>query len=122
MATDWRQARQFAFIGATGHRCNERRFVEFHHLDPCALGGGASVDQVELRCRPHNDYEGRLYFGKRRRHGRGGVREAGAVRDGAIPHGEQPVERASDVASLFRNELTCGKGDDGRSGTLPRQA
>jgi hypothetical protein len=55
-----------AFIGTSGHRCNERRFLEFHHLDPYVLGGEATVDQIELRCRRHNDYEGRLYFGKRR--------------------------------------------------------
>jgi hypothetical protein len=55
------------FVGTGGHRCNERRFIEFHHLDPKALGGEASVDNVELRCRRHNDYEGRLWFGKRRR-------------------------------------------------------
>ena len=23
-----------AFVAASGHRCNERRFLEFHHLDP----------------------------------------------------------------------------------------
>jgi len=56
-----------AFVGTTGHRCNERRFVEFHDVDPYVLGGEATVDQIELRCRRHNDYEGRLYFGKRRR-------------------------------------------------------
>ena len=56
-----------AFVGTSGHRCNERRFVEFHHVDPYILGGEATVDQIELRCRRHNDYEGRLYFGKRRR-------------------------------------------------------
>src|SRR5712691_10896611 len=56
-----------AFIGTSGHRCNERRFVEFHHVDPYILGGEATVDQIALRCRRHNDYEGRLYFGKRRR-------------------------------------------------------
>ena len=89
-----------AFIGATGHRCHERRFVEFHHLDPAALGGEASVDQIELRCRPHNDYEGRLYFGRRRRDGMGAVRDAGAARDAATSHGGQPVQ----FASLFRNE------------------
>lgn len=55
------------YVGPTGHRCDERRFVEFHHTDPRALGGEASVDLIELRCRRHNDYEGRLYFGKRRR-------------------------------------------------------
>jgi hypothetical protein len=56
-----------AFVAGSGHRCNERRFLEFHHLDPYALGGEATVDQIALRCRSHNDYEGRLYFGKRRR-------------------------------------------------------
>jgi hypothetical protein len=56
-----------AFIGTSGHRCNERRYLEFHHVDPYALGGEASVDGIQLRCRRHNDYEGRLYFGKRRR-------------------------------------------------------
>jgi hypothetical protein len=55
------------YIGPNGHRCEERRFVEFHHLDPRALGGEASIDLIELRCRRHNDYEGRLYFGRRRR-------------------------------------------------------
>jgi hypothetical protein len=57
------------FVGAGGHRCDERRFIEFHHLDPKALGGEATVDTIELRCRRHNDYEGRLWFGKRRRSG-----------------------------------------------------
>jgi len=109
-----------AFIGATGHRCNERRFVEFHHLDPYALGGEASVDQVELRCRPHNDYEGRLYFGKRRRDERA-VRDGGSVRDAAT--GGQSVDFASvDSASSFRNQFACVKADDGRPGRLPTQA
>ena len=55
------------YVGPSGHRCNERRFVEFHHVDPYALGGETTVDNIQLRCRRHNDYEGRLYFGKRRR-------------------------------------------------------
>ena len=58
------------YVGAGGHRCEERRFIEFHHLDPKALGGEATVDTIELRCRRHNDYEGQLWFGKRRRPGR----------------------------------------------------
>jgi len=56
-----------AFVGANGHRCDARRSVEFHHVDPYALGGESTVDGIQLRCRSHNDYEGRLYFGKRRR-------------------------------------------------------
>jgi len=75
-------------IGPTGHRCNERRFVEFHHVDPHALGGEATVDKIELRCRRHNDYEGRLYFGKRRRH------DTGAVREETISQRPQPFGQA----------------------------
>ena len=58
-----------AFVGTAGHRCSERRFVEFHHVDPYALGGEATVEGIQLRCRRHNAYEGRLYFGHRRRGG-----------------------------------------------------
>jgi hypothetical protein len=65
-----------AFVGNSGHRCGERRFVEFHHLDPYVLGGEATVDRIQLRCRRHNDYEGRLYFGKRRP-----ARDSGVVRE-----------------------------------------
>ena len=72
-----------AFMGKTGHRCNERRFLEFHHVDPYALGGEASVDLISLRCRSHNDYEGRLYFGTRRP-GDGRVQEE-TTRIGARP-------------------------------------
>src|SRR5207249_10220096 len=53
-----------AFVGTNGHRCKERRFIEFHHVDPYVLGGEATIDQIQLRCRRHNDDEGRLYFGK----------------------------------------------------------
>jgi hypothetical protein len=64
-----------AYVGPNGHRCNERRFLEFHHIDPRALRGEATPDQISLRCRRHNDYEGRLYFGKRRRDGSDTVSE-----------------------------------------------
>jgi hypothetical protein len=84
-----------AFVGANGHRCNERRFLEFHHLDPYALGGEASVDQISLRCGRHNQYEGRLYFGDRRR-GDG----SGVVREQAAPYGARP-QRA---ANSFQNK------------------
>jgi hypothetical protein len=59
-----------------GHRCEETRRIEPHHLDPWALAGSPDTpDAYELRCSRHNDYEGRLYFGKRRRGGGDIVRE-----------------------------------------------
>ncbi len=52
---------QCAFIGVQG-RCDERGFLEFHHVVPFAAGGETSVRNLELRCRAHNAYEARLHF------------------------------------------------------------
>jgi hypothetical protein len=52
---------QCAFIGPHG-RCNERSFLEFHHLVPFAAGGQATETNIELRCRAHNAYEAELWF------------------------------------------------------------
>ena len=46
-----------------GHRCGERAFVEFHHVRPYGVGGEASVENIELRCRAHNQYEADLFYG-----------------------------------------------------------
>ena len=78
--------------------------MEFHHLDPYALGGETTVDNIALRCRRHNDYEGRLYFGKRRRDDTG-------VPEKDITHGKHPCE----PADLFQNKFagspsTCSAG------------
>ena len=51
-----------AFVGRTG-RCCETAFLEFHHVAPYAAGGAATADNIQLRCRAHNQYEARLYFG-----------------------------------------------------------
>jgi 5-methylcytosine-specific restriction endonuclease McrA len=51
-----------AFVGRTG-RCHETAFLEFHHVAPYAAGGAATVDNIQLRCRGHNQYEARLFFG-----------------------------------------------------------
>ena len=51
-----------AFVGTEG-RCGERAFLELHHVEPHAVGGAATVENIELRCRAHNAYEARLFFG-----------------------------------------------------------
>jgi hypothetical protein len=55
-----------AFVGTNGHRCVERGFLEFHHVRPFATGGEATLENIQLRCRSHNDYEARVYFGPAR--------------------------------------------------------
>jgi 5-methylcytosine-specific restriction endonuclease McrA len=59
-----RDGGQCAFVGTHG-RCTERGFLEFHHIRPFAVGGEATVENVELRCRAHNVHEAEQYFGSR---------------------------------------------------------
>jgi hypothetical protein len=53
-----------AFVGTGGHRCEERAFLEFHHVRPYAAGGEPTVQNVQLRCGRHNRYEERVYFAR----------------------------------------------------------
>jgi hypothetical protein len=71
-----RDGGQCGFVSKDGHRCTERTFLEFHHIRPYALGGLATVENISLRCRRHNQYEAQLVFGP---HGTPVVREAHAL-------------------------------------------
>lgn len=53
-----------AYVAKSGRRCNARSFVEFHHLDPYGVGGEATVETMELRCRAHNNYEAERFYGR----------------------------------------------------------
>lgn len=58
-----RDGGQCTFVSADGHRCQERRYLEFDHVEPVARGGTALVDTVRLRCRTHNQLEAERAFG-----------------------------------------------------------
>jgi hypothetical protein len=58
-----RDSGRCAFVGRNGRRCTSTRFLEIHHLDPYALGGGKTPDELALRCSRHNRHESELYFG-----------------------------------------------------------
>ena len=70
-----RDAAQCAFVSAGGRRCAQTVFLEFHHLQAYANGGPATVANIALRCRRHNQYEADLVFG-----GKDEMTWAGAVR------------------------------------------
>ncbi|HEY3118456.1 MAG TPA: HNH endonuclease signature motif containing protein [Chloroflexota bacterium] len=61
-----RDGGQCAFVGHNGSRCPERGFLEFHHVEPYAHGGKATVDNIALRCRAHNGFEADLHVGRAR--------------------------------------------------------
>jgi len=68
-----------AFVAASGRRCGERAFVEFHHHDePYGVGGPATTANLQLRCASHNAYEADLYYGPRS--------PEGVVRETAAPY------------------------------------
>jgi 5-methylcytosine-specific restriction endonuclease McrA len=63
----WRRdGGQCAFVASGGRRCTERAFLELHHVQPYARQGSATVSNISLRCRRHNQYEAELAFGPRR--------------------------------------------------------
>ena len=55
-----------AFVATTGLRCTERTFLEWHHVQAYAQQGPATVENIALRCRRHNQYEAELVFGTHR--------------------------------------------------------
>jgi 5-methylcytosine-specific restriction endonuclease McrA len=73
------------YLDARGQRCREQSGLEFHHQHPHARRGPASVDNLTLRCRSHNDLAAEQDFGrdvirKKRRAAR-----AKPIRAGAAP-------------------------------------
>jgi len=57
---------QCGFVSATGRKCSERTFLEFHHRQPHARQGPATIANISLRCWRHNQYEAELIFGPHR--------------------------------------------------------
>ena len=60
-----RDGDQCAFSSPGGRRCTERTYLQFHHVQAYAKQGPATVENLSLRCRRHNEYEADLVFGSR---------------------------------------------------------
>ena len=58
-----RDGGQCTFTTESGHRCPSRHQIEYDHIEPVARGGEATVENVRLRCRTHNQYEAERAFG-----------------------------------------------------------
>jgi hypothetical protein len=72
-----------AFVAPSGRRCGERGRLELHHVEPYAVGGPATVENIQLRCRAHNAYEAVLF------HGRVPVGEDGSNARGCMSVGKE---------------------------------
>ena len=58
-----RDGGQCTFTSDTGHRCESRHGLEFDHVQEIARGGTATVSNIRLRCRAHNQFEAERTFG-----------------------------------------------------------
>ena len=54
-----------AFVDGEGRRCESAWQLEFHHCVPYGRDGPHSTENVQLRCRAHNQYEAELEYGRR---------------------------------------------------------
>jgi hypothetical protein len=54
------------FVDDQGRRCSERRWLEFHHRQPFAMGGDHRVANISLLCREHNRQMAERDYGRAR--------------------------------------------------------
>lgn len=52
-----------AYVGTDGRRCGSKHQLEFEHIRAFADGGEATEDNIQLLCRPHNQFRARQRFG-----------------------------------------------------------
>jgi 5-methylcytosine-specific restriction endonuclease McrA len=55
--------RRCEWILPSGERCDCRRKLQFDHIEPLALGGKSTLENVRLVCRSHNLFAARQVFG-----------------------------------------------------------
>jgi 5-methylcytosine-specific restriction endonuclease McrA len=59
-----RDGMQCTYVDAHGRRCACRAFLELDHVIPFARGGKPTVDNLRVRCRPHNLWYAEQTFGR----------------------------------------------------------
>jgi hypothetical protein len=61
-----RDGQRCSYVAPDGRRCSARRCLELDHVDPWAVGGESTIENLRLRCRAHNQRYARQYYGKSR--------------------------------------------------------
>jgi hypothetical protein len=83
------------FASDTGHRCEERKDLQFDHIEPYAKGGEATVGGIRLLCRAHNQFEAERAFGVEfMRHKREGAQNCASERRARRPSSAGSASRS----------------------------
>lgn len=59
-----RDGDQCTYVSPGGIRCNERRYLQFDHIEPWGLGGSSEISNLRLRCPCHNLLHAEQTYGK----------------------------------------------------------
>ncbi|HYQ25827.1 MAG TPA: HNH endonuclease signature motif containing protein [Polyangiaceae bacterium] len=59
-----RDGQQCSYVSPDGRRCSARRCLELDHVEPWAVGGEHTIENLRLRCRAHNQRYARQFYGK----------------------------------------------------------
>jgi hypothetical protein len=82
-------------VDREGRRCSEKRFLTLEHVQPFALGGPPTLENLRLLCSNHNAHLARKVFGEE--HIRKKIAEA-AEKQKVRPHAEERPRRDVDPA------------------------
>ncbi|HEY2953787.1 MAG TPA: hypothetical protein VGK89_00905 [Candidatus Eisenbacteria bacterium] len=99
-----RDGGQCTFVSEGGRRCPARKWLEYDHEVPVARGGAATVENLHLKCRAHNQYAAEQAFGaefmrRKREAGRAASRHApghGGMQPSEGSHAAMAIEPAND--------------------------
>jgi 5-methylcytosine-specific restriction endonuclease McrA len=87
-----RDGDQCAFVGESGQRCSSRTRLEFDHVEPVSCGGAATVENLRLLCRAHNQYAAEREFGAEfMEQKRAAARRPHALKRDAGPRRARPI-------------------------------
>jgi 5-methylcytosine-specific restriction endonuclease McrA len=113
-----RDGEQCTFVSAEGKRCPARTLLEFDHWKERSCGGAATIENIRLRCRGHNQYAAERTYGKdfmcEKRREAAEARAKRRAEDSARPNvaAAQPAEARDGIPWL--RQLGCsaaGAGD-----------
>jgi len=118
--TVWtRDGARCAFVDGKGRRCSATSGLQFHHIRNWACGGEHTVDEIELRCHAHNQYQAVLDYGA----------ELIARRRGGSSRAREPCSTERRARSMRSDEVVPGRSSRWaisatctRPGSWPRSA
>jgi hypothetical protein len=94
-----RDGNQCRYVDASGRRCEERRRLQYHHVETFGTGGDHRPENIRLMCSMHNNYLAECDYGRDfMNRSRGSRRRTGSdrVKAGAVTGVQRVVDPAGD--------------------------